>query len=582
MKQIIKKLYQYRVFYCIINYLYNFYITSAIFNPLARQKHTKHLSDEIEVFFDKLKRNENFALSRNADGERAIMQGRSVISQENYWTSPNYICKLGVDILDSLNIVDSRFYYAISCPCCDKEAYFWYKSRIDSTNITFANLWININFQHFKRYFEQLNRDCVLIANYRATILMQNGAKLGNMKILKHYEISDDCISFWENEAPNMIEQIKHDFSDRENLLFIVSAGPMSSPIIKALFLHNPNNTYVDFGSSIDSYYITKETRPYQDKYSIFGSRNCYLPTMLDTNISVVLTLYKRGFTLKEQLEAIENQSIKPKEIILFVDSPTQQTIESPTSDISSIFYSPFLNEIPNDLLDKFDNIISVRYNIGVWGRFAGGLLAKSKFVCFFDDDTIPAHRWLENCFCEHLKCEGLYGGVGIISNDLSYYPFDKFYKVGWEHKPPFCINNAKTRKVDFVGHSWFIKKDYLGAMWINASEFYMLKNVAEDAYLSFALKKFLGICTFVPPHNNKDFISSIKGVEYGTNDDAISQNIDNFHKMNNALKLLKKKGMRETNFSIKYQLIFLVRKVIKKYIKNKNAIEKIKTKFKQ
>lgn len=563
MKQLIKKLYHHSRFLAIIiNHVYNFYITSKLTNPYIRKYKLKRLNKELDIFIKKILAGENFALVRNGDGERAIMMGKKIIAQEN-WSSPNYISKLGCDLLASLNVENERFYYGISCPCCDKEAYFWYSSRISNKNITFANIWVNVNFRRFKGLFEQIKRDCVLIANHRA-----RDAKIGNLNILKHYEIGDDCISFWEDEAQELLKRIKKDFGNRENLLFIVSAGPMSSPMIKELFLHNQNNCYVDFGSSIDSYYTTKQTRPYQDKHSMFGCRNCYIYDEINMDISVILTLFKRRECLNEQVDAVLNQSIKPKEIILFIDSINREDAN---------IYEDFEN-LPKDLEIKFSNIIAPKYNVGVWGRFAGGLLAHGKYVCFFDDDTIPAHRYLENCYYENLRCEGLYGGTGIVSNNLSKYPFDSYYKVGWENKPPFCINNKSVKRVDFVGHSWFVDKDYLGAMWIGSSEFYAMRNVAEDAYISYALKKYCNIKTFVPPHKDSAFFSSTKGVEYGTQECAISQNMDNFIKMNNAIRLLKSKyKMQEVSFSLKFALIFFARNIVKRFIKDENTLRKIK-----
>lgn len=565
MKKIIKKLYKIRFFYIIINHLYNFYITSKILNPYIRGYKLKRLDGELNFFIDKILKKENFALVRNADGEHAIMLGRSVVAQEK-WVSPNYVSKLGVSIYNSLDVEDDKFYYAIPCPCCDREAYYWYSSRIKSSNITFSNIWVNCNFKYFKSKFELIKRDAVLIANFSAS-----GAKIGNLNIIKHYAIDNDCISFWENHAREMIDSIKSDFKDSRDLLFVVSAGPMSSPIIKELFLDNPNNTYVDFGSSIDSYYHKEVTRPYQDRHSIFGSRNCYMYEDFNCDVSVVFTLYKRGDVLKEQVNALLNQSIKPKELILFIDTPNKKD-----SDVIE-------EEIPKDLESIFDNIIRVNYNVGVWGRFAGGLLSKSKYICFFDDDTIPAYRYLENCHYETLKKDGLYGGIGILSNSLDKYPFDLAHRtVGWNDNPPFALRNKKTIRVDFAGHCWFLKKDYLGAMWIGSNEFYKLNNVAEDVYLSFALKKYLNINTYVPPHNDTCFFSSTKGHEYGKDESAISTNKANLLKMNEALKTLKYKyGMREVSFSFKWYLIYLGRRIATKMIKDEKKLDSLKNKIK-
>lgn len=632
MKYLIKELYKFRIFFILINKIYNFTLTSKLINPYIRGHKLKRLDKEIDFFIDKIKKGENFAFARNADGERAIMLGISVESQEKKWTSPNFVSKLGIDLLNSLNIKDKRFYYAISCPCCDREAYYWYSSRIENKNKTFANLWINANFRHFRAKFESIKKDAILIANYRA-----KGVKIGNINILKHYEIDDDCISFWEKHAPNMIDSIKKDFGKIDNLLYVVSAGPMSCVIIERLFLHNPNNIYVDFGSSIDSYYLDTKTRPYQDKYSLFGDRNCYMYEDFECDVSVVLTLYKRKEHLNAQIQSILNQSLKPKELILFIDSSVKKEVVDGQNDFvnnidSNSLYSTLQSSIINvestalldstqnaapyiinltdfqkesqninlkqnddkqegekqgldQILDRelqqyFDNIIQVKFNVGVWGRFAGGLLAKSKYICFFDDDTFPSHRWLENCHNESLKKDGLYGGIGILSNNLAKYPFDFAHRtIGWNDNPPFALRNAKTLRVDFVGHSWFLKKDYLGAMWINSSKFYALGNVAEDAYLSFALKKYLNINTFVPPQDKDEFLSSTKGLEYGKEEEAISKQDSNLIKMNNALKAMKKDGMKEVSFSLKWWVLVLGRNIAKK-IFSESKLDKLKARF--
>jgi len=487
------------------------------------------LDDQFEIIWSKILSGENFTFLRFADGEKAIMTGQPVVAQEGGWTSPNYISKLGFDLLDSLTLIDNNVYYAISCPCCDESAYYWYLSRIINKNLTFANLWINGNYRRFLESFEGLKRDAIIIANFRS-----KNVQFGNLNILKHYSIGDNCISFWEEGAQILLDEIKKDFGNKNNLLYVVSAGPMSEPIIVDLFRNNPNNCYIDFGSSIDKYYRGKVTRPYEVQGNQYYNRNCFLPVGGDFSISVILTLYKRPDKLIEQIHAILDQSIKPKEIILFHDA----------SDF----------EIDSEILFEakkyLSNYIKVENNVGVWGRFSAGLLAKSKYVCFFDDDTIPGKRWLENCYNSNLKVKGLYGTIGIDAWDLKLYPFSGYRRWGWDGP------NSSIKEVDFVGHSWFLEKDWLGVMWINNSEFYKFKYVAEDAFLSFALKKWLKIRTFVPPHpvENLDFYGSIPklALKYGQ-DKSVAIGFDNvqLNRMNQALKLLDQYGMKSYRFKI-------------------------------
>lgn len=575
MKAFIKKLYKYRIFFILINKIYNFYLTSKL-NPALRGHKIKYLKNELDFFMQQIKSDIPFALVRYGDGERAIMCQQSIKAQEGWESSGK--TKLGIDLLASLNISAPNFFHAFSCPCCDKEAYYWYFTRINNPNKTFANLFINANFPRFKKELENLKKDCVLIANYRA-----RGVKIGKLNIKKHYEIDDDCIKFWEESAPNLIKNIKNDFRDSKNLLFLFSAGPMSCVMIKELFLWNPNNIYVDVGSAIDCYYNAAFVRPYMDKYSLFGSRNCYFYRDFDPEVSVVLTLYKRPKSLESQVEAILNQSLKPKEILLFIDSPHKLNIESSLD--SNLCKDSAWNEyfkLPSALEKNFSNIIQVKFNVGVWGRFSGGLLAKNKYICFFDDDTIPAHRWLESCHSEILKKDGIYGAIGILSNNLSKYPFDFFHRtIGWNSNPPFALNNKKTTRVDFIGHSWFLKKDYLGAMWINANEFYKLQNVGEDAFLSYSLKKYFNLNSYIPPHEKREFFSSIKGLELGKGNEAVSSDLEHLKKMNRAIKMLQKRGFKECSFNPKWFILSNAKKILEKFL-SKEKLEILKNKIKE
>ncbi|RJP50333.1 MAG: glycosyltransferase family 2 protein [Anaerolineaceae bacterium] len=482
------------------------------------------LNHEFDKIWKKIEEGENISILRYADGERAVMIGESVAGVDG-WTSPNHVSKLGKDLLKALEINDKNVYYGISCPCCDHPAYYWYSTRISNPNITFANLWVNANHPRFIKSFEKLNREAVIIANYRA-----EGKQIGNLKILMHYSISDDCFDFWENQGEKLLSDIKRDFGDKKDLLFVISAGPMSEPIIAELYKNNPNNCYIDFGSSIDRYYRGKQTRPYEDRWSVYANRNCWMydPQIMNFDVSVILTLYQRPAKLLEQLDAVENQTLKPREIILFHDASTP----------------PIDFEFDEKLRSRITNYIKLDKNVGVWGRFAGGLLATSKYVCFFDDDTIPGNRWLENCHTQIVKRKGLYGAIGIDSWNLNNYPYRSFRRWGWDG----AWDN--TKEVDFAGHSWFLEKDWLGALWINNSQFYAFKYVAEDVFLSYSLNKWINIKTYVPPHpkNDLDLYGSTPGKaeEYGQEPDvAISLNPRHLDNMNKAMKLLVAQGMK-------------------------------------
>jgi len=74
----------------------------------------------------------------------------------------------------------------------------------------------------------------------------------------------------------------------------------MSEPILASLYKNNPNNCYIDFGSSLDRYIHQKDTRPYTNPNSKYGRRNCWLP--LDNN---------KSFTIGILYEELKKQFFK-------------------------------------------------------------------------------------------------------------------------------------------------------------------------------------------------------------------------------------------------------------------------------
>ncbi len=240
--------------------------------------------------------------------------------------------------------------------------------------------------------------------------------------------------------------------------------------------------------------------------------------------ITVVLTTYKKPEALKEQLEAIEKQTVKAKEIFLYQDGIDD-------------YYSISFNQ---EFLDKFDNVKICEKNTGVWGRFNFARTAKTEYVCIFDDDTIPGDRWLENCMINMVKQEGIYGTVGIVIEDCKGYPFNGYYKVGW------CAPYSKCAQVDFVGHSWFVKRNYLDYMFEGTEKYQQFKRAAEDMALSFKCQQH-GIATFVPPHPYDDLSlwgSQPKtGKKYGTLSTAISQSNAGNNDMGKAISMYVEDG---------------------------------------
>jgi hypothetical protein len=203
--------------------------------------------------------------------------------------------------------------------------------------------------------------------------------------------------------------------------------------------------------------------------------------------VTVVLNGYKRPAVLNEQVEALRAQSIPPSEILVWYNDPGEGF------------------EKNLRIGDDFPTAYSTK-NFGVWARFFYALNAAHPFVCVFDDDTVPGSRWIENCLFTIKTHEGLLGTIGLIFPEGSR-SYSNYKRVGWNGP------NESTTEVDFVGHSWFFKKEWLSYFVRDLPDLSYYNICGEDMHFSYMLQKYAGIKTFVPPHpeNDKSLWGSLK-----------------------------------------------------------------------
>lgn len=242
------------------------------------------------------------------------------------------------------------------------------------------------------------------------------------------------------------------------------------------------------------------------------------------SGITVVLNGFKRPQFLKEQVEAIQNQTIKPQEIMLW-QNHTEGFDQGLVASLTTA---------------------SCNKNLGVWARFAFALNAKTEYICVFDDDTIPGSMWFENCLETMKTHEGLLGTVGLIYDTPNNYRPNKRY--GWAD-----INNSEPMRVDIVGHAWFFKREWLSTYWRELPPI-GLTTVGEDMHFSYMLQKYLNLNTYVPPHppEDKRLWGSIKGWELGTEPNALSFNHSNIVLMDSYHKHIIANGFK----TIKHEII--------------------------
>jgi hypothetical protein len=225
-------------------------------------------------FTEKIKNGDNFAYARYADGEVLLMKGNEVGQNTqafkiDNWSSPNKLTSVGNELIDSLMHTEPNYYYAISSVSDNISDHRFLMDRIKSEkeNITFANLWINSNYQQMKEFYTNIDKECFVICNHRANI---NNFPF---KIKELFPFPDNCIEFWESSGSEYISNITQKLQELNNETFFISAGPISEIIIHRLYSFNPNNQYIDVGSSMDEFVHGKKTRPYMEPNSFYAKQ---------------------------------------------------------------------------------------------------------------------------------------------------------------------------------------------------------------------------------------------------------------------------------------------------------------------
>lgn len=222
--------------------------------------------------------------------------------------------------------------------------------------------------------------------------------------------------------------------------------------------------------------------------------------------ITAILNCYKRPEYLSEQIDAIKEQTIPAEDIRVWYNKPEQGTQYN---------------------IDRLG--VTVAYsnsNLKFHARFAYGLLAKTEYVAFFDDDTIPGKNWFKSCIDQIEKENLILGTTGVRYEGSAYDPHTKF---GWNG-----VKSDKLEYVDLVGHAWFMRRDTLKYLW---EQYPISWENGEDIQLSGFAYKYGGIKTAVPPHteNNKESWGSIDGYKKGDDKNA-SHWISNHSLLRNSI----------------------------------------------
>lgn len=467
----------------------------------------KNSNDEFKFFIEKIKKWENFSLSRYQDWEYSFIIWESVTAWE-WWKSPSSVEDFWLKLKETLHISNSNFYYWVSDPFSDKKAYNFFISHIENkSNVTMWNIFTWKNSEALLEFLEKHQDEWYLICN-------ESWKSLNNIWkfiIKDKFLVNNSADKFYYENWKQFIDILLNKVSEVNNKLFLFASWPLSNIFIYECYKKNPNNIYLDIWSSLDQIIHWKKTRTYMNKSSKEYNLIYYIPIfeqwenfIEDNWVTVVLNVFRRQQNLQKQIDAINKQTIKPKEIIILQN------------------YYEWEKELSAELKNNY-TVFTCSKNTWVWWRFAIALISKTKYICIFDDDTIPWEKWFENCINENKKKRGLYWTIWLIYENTFEYYNNK--RVWWHNNAELDPNI--TQEVDIVWHSWFFEREMLTKYWQD-SDVYLKEPLAwEDMHFSYILQKYMSLSTYVPPHPfwDKSLWWSIDWEKYWNDEVALWKN---------------------------------------------------------
>jgi len=220
----------------------------------------KTFKDEFKKFLNKIKNKENFSFQRFADGELWMLEGREFsLSPTSHgyknpedWKYFNPIehSKQREHLFSALSYKQENYYTGLIVGNSENNRNSTNKlyklSKQDYEHVTYANLFVNSNYIDYRNFFvpEYKNWETIIVCNERSNI------KLLPFPIKKAFYVGSNCIVNNYDLVESICEYTKT--SKIKNHLFLFCCSSLGNFCIRNLAEVEPENTYIDCGSTLN------------------------------------------------------------------------------------------------------------------------------------------------------------------------------------------------------------------------------------------------------------------------------------------------------------------------------------------
>ena len=245
----------------------------------------KAIDQEFDNLIARLESNQHFALARFNDGEMHVIKNFNFTCKQ-WQISKEALSSFRRLLNASLNYQHDHYYIGLPCGCCESldgfRTYLDNQFDLSKTNQTFATLFTNAMYKRVSNELVPCIKQypIVLIANGKSNI---THFEKQDFNIKKFFPIP---MNAWQQHDVLLNDILEYTNNNKiKNHLFLFCAGPVSNILIHQIHQQHPNNTYIDFGSSLDQELgLENSDRNYLKRFGWKKLAKCYWHSPTEKN----------------------------------------------------------------------------------------------------------------------------------------------------------------------------------------------------------------------------------------------------------------------------------------------------------
>lgn len=233
---------------------------------------TGNARDHFLQVLEKIRNNVKFGLIRPSDGEHRVIINQTLTNCD-FWTYTSGDI-MSEQLISAVKTSNPNLFIGIqcnSCPFCDKNIHndmIQNYITCDKSQITYATIFCNGNWLDFVDFLKKYEKGIYAIT--------PGTLETPEIYVKGRYVIDKHLVNNWNHLCDQETENILNFIKDKQDELICFSAGPLAKILIPKCMEVNPNNIYLDVGSTLDVFLKGYEfQRPYVDTNCCYNKSFC-------------------------------------------------------------------------------------------------------------------------------------------------------------------------------------------------------------------------------------------------------------------------------------------------------------------